>query len=134
MRPTSALGTLTFVFLSIVAVSAQYAGWTIPPGGKDEKSPLTPTAAVLAAGKATFVANCQACHGPLGKGDGPDSDKDAPAADLTDEFRIDLNPDGVLFYKITNGKPPVMPVFGEKLTKDQIWPLVEHVKSLRAKP
>ena len=24
----------------------------------------------------------------------------APAADLTDEFRIELNPEGVLYYKI----------------------------------
>ena len=125
---------LVLAFACSAAVSAQYAGWTIPAGGKDEKSPLKPTADVLKKGKVTFDANCQRCHGSLGKGDGPASDKDSPAADLTDEFRIDLNPDGVLYYKIMNGHPPAMPAFSDKLTKDTAWPLVEYVKSLRKTP
>src|SRR3982751_2488159 len=84
-----------FVASFCIVASAQYAGWTIPEGGKDEKSPLKVNDAVLKKGKALFGTNCQKCHGPLGKGDGPDS-KDA--ADLTDEFRTELNPDGVLYY------------------------------------
>lgn len=114
-----------------VVVSAQYAGWTIPEGGKEEKSPLKATPDVISKGKTLFTANCQKCHGPLGKGDGPES-KDA--ADLTDEFRIELNPEGVLYYKILNGHPPDMPAFKSTLSKDQIWTLVEYVKSLRTKP
>lgn len=114
-----------------VLVSAQYPGWTIPEGGKDEKSPLKPTADVIKKGKSLFDANCQKCHGPLGKGDGPDSDKSEPAADLTDEFRFEMNTDGVLFYKIMNGHLPQMPAFKSKLTKDDTWAVVEYVKSLR---
>jgi len=113
------------------AVSAQYAGWTIPEGGKDEKSPLKSSADVIKKGKALFTSNCQKCHGPLGKGDGPDSNKDEPAADLTDEFRYELNPEGVVFYKIMNGHPPAMPAFKSKLSKDETWTLVAYVKSLR---
>lgn len=124
---TAALASVIVCAFCVVA-SAQYAGWTIPEGGKDEKSPLTPTTDVLSKGKGLFVANCQKCHGPLGKGDGPDS-KDA--ADLTDEFRIELNPDGVLYYKIMNGHPPEMPAFKSTLAKDDTWALVEFVKSLR---
>ena len=30
--------------------------------------------------KENWEKNCQKCHGPLGKGDGPDSDKNEPAA------------------------------------------------------
>lgn len=113
------------------AISAQYAGWTIPEGGKDEKSPLKSSPALVAKGKGLFGSNCQKCHGPLGKGDGPDSDKNEPAADLTDEFRYELNPEGVLYYKIMNGHPPAMPAFKSKLTKDDTWAVVEYVKSLR---
>ena len=112
-------------------MSAQYAGWTIPEGGKDEKSPLKSSPDVVKKGKALFTTNCQKCHGPLGKGDGPDSKKDEPAADLTDEFRFELNPEGVLYYKIMNGHPPAMPAFKSKLSKDETWTLVEYVKSLR---
>lgn len=114
-------------------MSAQYAGWTIPEGAKDEKSPLTSQADAMKKGKSLFASNCEKCHGPEGKGDGPDSDPKEPAADLTDEFRADLNPDGVLYYKIWNGHPPAMPAFKSKLTKEDAWALVEYVKSLRTK-
>lgn len=134
MRKITAVVATSFVFALCAAASAQYAGWTIPEGGKDEKSPLKATADVLRKGKATFTSNCQKCHGPLGLGDGPDSDKNDPAADLTDEYRIELNPDGVLYYKIMNGHPPAMPAFKSKLTKDETWALVEYVKSLRKAP
>jgi len=129
-RPAFFLATVFVVFLS-AAISAQYAGWTIPPGGKDEKSPLTSSADVLKKGKSLFTGNCQRCHGPEGKGDGPDSDPQSPAADLTDDFRTALNPEGVLYYKIWNGHSNDMPAFKSKLTKDEVWTLVEYVKSLR---
>jgi mono/diheme cytochrome c family protein len=110
-------------------VTAQYQGWTIPDGAKDEKSPVKNAADAAKKGKALFAANCAKCHGPLGKGDGPDSKE---AADLTDEFRTDLNPEGVLFYKVWNGHANNMPAFKSKLTKDEVWSLVEHLKQLRA--
>jgi copper transport protein len=118
-----------FAVMLGTGLSAQYAGWTIPDGGKDEKSPLKTSPAVISKGKALFGSNCQKCHGPLGKGDGPDSN--GAAADLTDEFRFELNPEGILYYKIWNGHPPAMPAFKSKLTKDETWTLVEYVKSLR---
>jgi len=129
-KPAWSLATAFVVFLS-VAVSGQYAGWTIPPGGKDEKSPLKSSADLMKKGKSLFTANCQKCHGPEGKGDGPDSDPSSPAADLTDDFRTPLNPEGVLYYKIWNGHSNDMPAFKSKLTKDEVWTLVEYVKSIR---
>ena len=82
-------------------------------------------------GRAVFTANCQKCHGPEAKGDGPDSDPRAPAADLTDEFRYELNPEGILYYKVAGGHPPEMPAFSSLLSKDQIWQVVEYLKSIR---
>jgi mono/diheme cytochrome c family protein len=108
--------------------SAQYAGWTIPDGGKDEKSPVKVAADAAKKGKSLFASNCVKCHGPEGKGDGPDSDH---AADLTDEFRADLNPEGILYYKVWNGHGSDMPAFKSTLTKDDTWALVEYLKVLR---
>ena len=122
-------GALVFLLLC-AAASAQYAGWTIPEGGKDEKNPLNPSADLVKKGKSTFQSNCQKCHGPEGKGDGPDSDPKEPAADLTDDFRTPLNPDGVLYYKVWNGHPPQMPAFKSKLSKDEVWTVVEYIKTL----
>jgi mono/diheme cytochrome c family protein len=122
---------LLFALSFGIAIAAQYQGWTIPEGGKDEKSPLKPSADTIKKGKSLFSSNCAKCHGAGGKGDGPDSNPKEPAADLTDEFRADLNPDGVLYYKIWNGHPPQMPAFKSKLTRNDVWTLVEFVKSLR---
>lgn len=125
-RVSAAAAALTIGL--VAGVSAQYQGWTIPDGGKDEKSPVKSAADAAKKGKSIFASNCAKCHGPEGKGNGPDSDH---AADLTDEFRTDLNPEGVLFYKVWNGHTPDMPGFKSKLTKDDTWALVEFLKVLR---
>jgi len=108
--------------------SAQYQGWTIPDTAKAEKSTAKSPADAAKKGKSLYASNCAKCHGPEGKGNGPDSDH---AADLTDEFRADLNPDGVLFYKVWNGHTTDMPAFKSKFTKDETWALVEYLKMLR---
>jgi mono/diheme cytochrome c family protein len=109
-------------------LSAQYQGWTIPENAKTEKSPVKNPEDAAKKGKSLFASNCAKCHGAEGKGDGPDSDH---AADLTDEFRTELNPEGVLYYKIWNGHAQDMPAFKSKLTKDDTWALVEYLKVLR---
>jgi mono/diheme cytochrome c family protein len=118
----------------VVSIAAQ-SGWTIPATAKDEKSPLTVNDAVIAGGKKLFASKCQRCHGALGKGDGPDGD---PAhqddMDLTVATRASRNPDGVVFYKIWNGRSsPKMPTFSEDLSKEQVWAIVAYVQALRAK-
>jgi mono/diheme cytochrome c family protein len=134
MRQLIGVGACFIAALVLTGVvSAQYAGWTVPPTAKDEKSPLKPSADLVKRGRAVFTANCQKCHGPEAKGDGPDSDPRSPAADLTDEFRYDLNPEGVLYHKIFDGHPPEMPAFKSQLSRDQIWQVVEYLKSIRKK-
>ena len=110
-------------------------GWTIPPDAQDEKNPMQPTPQVLAAGKALFMKNCKRCHGDLGKGDGPDAEpENQKDMDLTNPARADKNPDGVIFYKVWNGrKKPKMPTFKDNLSKDQVWTIVTYVQTLRGK-
>jgi mono/diheme cytochrome c family protein len=110
-------------------------GWTIPPTAAGEKNPLTANDATIGDGKKLFTAKCQRCHGASGKGDGADAD---PAhktdMDLTAAARAARNPDGVVFYKIWNGRTsPKMPAFSEELNKEQVWSLVTYVQTLRAK-
>jgi len=110
-------------------------GWTIPDGADDEKNPLTVNDAVLAGGKKIFGSKCQKCHGPLGKGDGPDADKKhLDHMNLTNPANAHHNPDGVVFYKIWNGRSsPKMPRFSEELSRDQAWAVVAYVQTLRGK-
>lgn len=111
------------------------ARWTIPPTAVEEKNPLTVNAAVLAGGKKLYDTKCQSCHGPAGKGDGPDADKKyADTMDLTQASRAARNADGQVFYKIWNGRlNPKMPAFSEQMTKEQAWAVVAYVQSLRQK-
>ena len=120
---------------SFVSVAAQYGGWFIPDGARDEKSPLSSVAGSATRGKTIFASNCVRCHGAEGKGNGPDSDH---ASDLTDQLRDTINPEGVLFYKVWNGhaiqlrtQVDDMPAFDGKLSRDEVWAVVEYLKVLR---
>ena len=108
-------------------------GWTLPADAEDKKNPLPADAATLATGKAVFSDKCQRCHGPGGLGDGPDADPDArEGMDLTDPARAERNPEGVMFYKVWNGRRgPRMPAFSKELTEEQAWAVVRYAKSLR---
>jgi mono/diheme cytochrome c family protein len=116
---------------ALVAASPrpQGEGWTIPADAPQLTSPMTPTPATLRKGQDLFKSNCEKCHGPQGKGNGPYADPNHPPANLT-ESNASENPDGVLFYKVWNGRKP-MPAFKSLLTKDEVWTVVEYAKSLR---
>lgn len=109
-------------------------GWTIPPEADQEKNPFAGDPKALAAGKELFLKNCKRCHGPGGKGDGPDADPDSMQdMDLTVARRANRNPDGIVFYKVWNGrKKPKMPAFKDELTKEQIWQIVTYAQTLRS--
>ena len=113
--------------------AASASGWILPPEAQTTKNPLTVDAKLVATGKAIFKDKCQKCHGASGKGDGPDADPDAQEdMDLTRADRAAKNPDGVVFYKVFNGrKKPKMPAQKDELTKDQIWAVVSYVQTLR---
>ena len=126
------------IFVGGFAASARQAppnpnGWVIPPQADQEKNPFAGDAKALAAGKELFAKNCKRCHGPGGLGDGPDADPDAMEdMDLTVAKRANRNPDGIVFYKVWNGrKKPKMPAFKDELSKDQVWQIVTFAQTLR---
>jgi mono/diheme cytochrome c family protein len=107
-------------------------GWTIPAGAAQEPNPIAASPEVVAKGKTLFHDKCEKCHGKEGKGDGPDADPDQPPDDLSDASRAPKNPDGVMFYKIWNGrKSPKMTAFKTELSKEEVWTVIHYAKSLR---
>ena len=128
--------TSAFLLSSVVAsffcvlsalVSAQDKTWTIPAGAASEKSPLTTSLALVNHGESLYKSNCAGCHGPQGHGDGPNVDpkdrKHRPA-----NLALSRNPEGVVFYKIWNGrKDPDMPAFKSRMTKNDAWAVVAYV-------
>jgi mono/diheme cytochrome c family protein len=134
---TLGLGLGLLVTVGITAQEPQEGGsrrgWTIPEGAAKEPNPIPPSADVIAKGKSLYGKNCENCHGKSGKGDGPDADPDSPPEDLGDPSRVNRNPDGVMFYKIWNGrKSPKMPAFkSEGLTRDEVWHVIHFIKTFR---
>jgi len=137
----SVLGAAALLFVFGFTASARHApqaknpGFNLPPTAAEEKNPLAGDAKAAAAGKELFKKHCERCHGPGGLGDGPDADPDAMEdMDLTVARRAKNNPDGVIFWKVHNGRArPKMPSFKDDMTKDQIWQVVSYVQTLRKK-
>jgi mono/diheme cytochrome c family protein len=111
------------------------SGWQLPPDADARKSPLQVDDKILATGKSVFKNKCTKCHGAGGLGDGPDADPEhREDMDLTNPKRADRNADGVVFYKVWNGRRrPKMPAFKEELNEQQVWSVVAYVQTLRKK-
>jgi len=107
-------------------------GWTLPEHAAMERNPEPLTAAVLARGQSLYKAKCQRCHAADGAGHGPEADSEHPAGDLTDARRASRNPDGVLFYKIWNGRAkPKMPAMKTDVTRTDVWAVIHYINTLR---
>jgi len=131
-----AIKKIVFVWLvagtafGVFHIATESRDWVIPPEAKATKNPVTPSPAVLQSIRPVYQENCAQCHGDAGKGDGPEAKSHGTLpADFTEAGRISAQPDGVLFYKISEGKRP-MPAFRNRLTEEQRWQLVLLVRSL----
>ena len=137
---TWALLSAALMFCTTLAVDVAVAiqapddsdGWHIPEGAVTEPNPEPLNAAVLARGQSLYKAKCQRCHGANGSGHGPEADPTHPAGDLSDARRATRNPDGVMFYKIWNGRTtPKMPAMKTDITRVEVWTIIHYVKTLR---
>jgi len=135
MKRACLIAATVVMWVCVLAGQNGGGGWTIPATASTEKNPITASDTTVAAGKKLFTAKCQRCHGAAGKGDGQDADPAHQAdMDLTVAARAARNPDGVVFYKIWNGrKSPKMPAFSEELSKEQVWTIVTYVQTFRGK-
>lgn len=131
---------LSFFFLTAAVNVARVAtqapdgseGWHIPESAAAERNPEPLDAAVLAKGQSLYRAKCQRCHGADGSGHGPEADPNHPAGDLTDRRIASRNPDGVMFYKIWNGRAkPKMPAMKTDISRPDVWRVIHYVKTLR---
>jgi mono/diheme cytochrome c family protein len=125
--------TFALVAVSVIAQSpAGSDGWHIPEGAATEMNPEATNPAALVRGQRLYKAKCQRCHGVDGSGHGPDADPDHPPGDLTDGRRASRNPDGVMFYKMWNGRAkPRMPAMKADMTRADAWNVIAYVKTFR---
>ena len=106
--------------------------WIAPKDAESVVNPYVGNVQATKAGAAIFSQQCVVCHGEKGKGDGlAASGLDPKPANLTLD-KTQSSVDGVLFWKISNGRAP-MPSFKGILTEQQRWQAVNYLRELRAK-
>lgn len=125
-----ALSILGMVLLA-TAFAEQQGKWTAPATADQKKNPLAGDAAAAAAGKAIYTKECASCHGKKGKGDGPSAAALGISAGDLSAAASQAQSDGAYFWKVQTGKKP-MPTFQKKLSEDQIWQVVNYMRTLNA--
>jgi mono/diheme cytochrome c family protein len=103
--------------------------WLVPDKYVKMPNPVKADAKSIAAGKALYLVNCEACHGKKGLGNGtkaPDL-KTAPGNFSKPVFQSQT--DGAIFYKITEGRKE-MPKAKKDLPNDiDRWNLVNYIRT-----
>ena len=94
------------------------------------KNPLPNNAESVEVGKKLYQRHCASCHGPQGKGDGGLALSGGTPADLTDDEWDYGSTDGEIFIVIRDGVSSDMLAYKEKLNENQIWQVVNFIRSL----
>ena len=106
--------------------------WAVPQNAAGQKNPLSGDTIAIGQGRRIYEDRCADCHGDKGKGDGPAAtDLDPKPGDLS-KPSLREQPDGVLFWKISEGKKP-MPPYKTKLSEEQRWQTVNYIRTLATK-
>ena len=110
-----------------------------PPGSL--RNPVASTPESIAAGKRAYDVNCAACHGNLAQGAVKagiaisiiEEQRGKQPPDLTDDQWDHGSGDGDIFAAIKRGLPPtMMPGFEGRIPDDDIWSIVNYLRTLKA--
>ena len=119
--------TFLMTLLALQATRAQ-TQWEAPASADNLNNPLKNDATATESGKRTFRMLCVICHGAKGKGDGMGGAGLTPKpTDLT-SAKVQSQSDGALFWKLTNGKPP-MASYETALPENKRWELINYIRS-----
>ena len=114
-----------------LALSAQAPEWAAPERASKRANPIQSSPDALKKGLAVYLKSCESCHGKAGDGDGPKA-KDLSKKPAALAPAMKGQSDGALFWKITEGKKP-MPSFETDLTPDQIWQVIDYIRTFEGR-
>jgi mono/diheme cytochrome c family protein len=103
----------------------------VPVKAAREPNPVKSTPESIAEGRKIYGYDCVQCHGATGDGK-TDLAKDLKIPDLTAPALLKSRTDGELFYILKNGHGD-MPREGDRVKPEQLWDLVNYVRSLARK-
>ena len=137
LRNSAASCSRALILLAVFSISglllADSSDWRAPAAAANRPNPLAGNANALAAGAKLYVSNCLTCHGASGKGDGPGAAAlEKRPADLGARIRATGEKDGELFWKISEGRAPMV-TWKTSLSETQRWELVNYIKTFAGK-
>lgn len=98
-------------------------------GALEVENPVRASPESIGRGEQIYRSECQLCHGPRGRGDGPAG---ATLRPKPADFRIHLaegHTDGELFFWISEGiAETAMPGFKDRLSEIDRWHVVNYIK------
>ncbi|HEY7024237.1 MAG TPA: cytochrome c [Candidatus Limnocylindrales bacterium] len=96
-------------------------------------NPVPATVDSIAAGNAVYLNNCSRCHGVDARGGGPDAGTTElrPPALTGPGSHLGQHSDGDLHYFINNGLPGGMPAWSSQLTDQEVWEVIDYLRSVQ---
>ncbi len=133
-RVTSRQFLTAGAFVVLVSIAGVVVMGQGSPGAVQVKNPVAATADSVTAGKQIYLRRCASCHAASGEG-GPGNDLIPAAPSLVDEQWDHGSTDGEIFDNIKNGVAPDfnMVPFKDTLKDDEIWNVVNYVRSIAKK-
>jgi mono/diheme cytochrome c family protein len=133
--------TLLFLVLALWAqqpkeqppANPKGAEYKIPPDDAAKANPVKPSAESHAKGKKLYGYDCAMCHGKDGDGKGDMAADMKNMPDFTHQDALKGRTDGELFYIIRNGKGEDMPPEGDRAKDEDVWNMVNYVRSFAKK-
>jgi len=139
VRNISLAVTFPALIFSCVAVVSSYEllapppPWIAPSRYAKKENPVEFNDASVAAGKKVYIAQCIACHGKTGHGDGARASELKPRPRNLAIPEMWLETDGEIYYKIGKGRTP-MPSFKKIISSQQNWQVINYMRTLSPKP
>jgi len=105
----------------------------VPLEYRSLRSPYPQVGKAITAGATVYDANCKACHGAHGRGDGDAGLDLLPSPALLAELMDQQGSvDEYLLWTISEGGKPFntgMPAFKDRLTENQIWQVIAYMRA-----
>lgn len=114
---------------SATVICIGLVGLSLLPGDSGQPgNPIESTPESVAIGRSLYTQNCVQCHGENGRGDGPLADE-LPVEVADFRIHIPYHQDQFFFTVMTNGLGDIMPGFGDQLSEEERWHLLNFLKS-----
>jgi mono/diheme cytochrome c family protein len=107
----------------------------LPYAYRGLRNPLLANAGEIPRGEALYQANCAACHGSTGEGNGPAAaGMSPPPANLRWLMSRPIVSDSYLMWALSEGGVTLgtaMPAFKDALCENQRWKIIRYPQTMR---